>query len=109
MMKYSFPLIIAGFAYAVNETADKILIKNLTNQNPLEQLGIYSACYKLSIFMILFIQAFRLAAEPLFFNYQKKTNSKKIYAQLMRFYFFISMLLFLMISVFKNLLIFIML
>ena len=78
MMKYSFPLIIAGFAYAVNETADKILIKNLTNQNPLEQLGIYSACYKLSIFMILFIQAFRLAAEPLFFNYQKKTNSKKI-------------------------------
>jgi len=98
MMKYSFPLIIAGFAYAVNETADKILIKNLTNQNPLEQLGIYSACYKLSIFMILFIQAFRLAAEPLFFNYQKKTNSKKIYAQLMRFYFFISMLLFLMIS-----------
>ena len=98
MIKYSFPLIIAGMAYAVNETVDKILIKYLSSNNPLEQLGIYSACYKLSIFMILFIQAFRMAAEPLFFNYQKKTNSKEIYAQLMRLYFFISMLLFLFIS-----------
>ena len=87
MIKYSFPLIIAGMAYAVNETVDKILIKYLSSNNPLEQLGIYSACYKLSIFMILFIQAFRMAAEPLFFNYQKKINSKEIYAQLMRLYF----------------------
>ena len=97
ILKYSYPLIIGGMAYAVNETADKILIKYLCNENPLKQLGIYSACYKLSIFMILFIQSYRLAAEPLFFNYQTKLNAKKIYAQLMKVFVIIAMFLFLII------------
>lgn len=98
ILKYSYPLIIGGMAYAVNETVDKILIKYLCTDRPLEQLGIYSACYKLSIFMVLFTQSYRLAAEPLFFNYNKKTNSKKIYAQLMKVFIIIAMFLFLIIS-----------
>ncbi len=98
ILKYSYPLIIGGMAYAVNETADKILIKYLCTNNPLEQLGIYSACYKLSIFMILFTQSYRLAAEPLFFNYQSKLGAKKIYAQLMKVFVIIAMFLFLIIT-----------
>ena len=98
MLRYSYPLIIGGLAYAINETADKILIKYLCTNNPMEQLGIYSACYKLSIFMVLFVQSYRLAAEPVFFNYQKNKNNKKIYAQIMRVYIIISMLVFLLVA-----------
>ena len=102
MLKYSYPLIIGGMAYAVNETLDKILIKYLCNESPLEQVGIYSACYKLSIFMILFVQSYRLAAEPLFFNYQTKLNAKKNYAQLMKLFIIIAMFLFLIITLNLN-------
>jgi O-antigen/teichoic acid export membrane protein len=54
---YSLPLLIAGLAGMVNETLDRIMIKYLVpeNKEAMMQLGIYGACYKLSILMTLFI------------------------------------------------------
>ena len=70
MLHYAWPILIAGIAFVVNETADKILIKYLLPQGiAMRELGIYSACYKLTIFMTLFVQAYRFAAEPFFFNH----------------------------------------
>ena len=87
MMIYSLPLLIGGMAGMVNETMDRILLKYmLPPDTALEQVGIYGACYKLSILMTLFIQMFRYAAEPFFFKQAKEGNAKQVYADVMKYF-----------------------
>ncbi|MCB0465723.1 MAG: oligosaccharide flippase family protein, partial [Aequorivita sp.] len=52
MMKYAIPVLIAGIAFSINEAFDRILLKYLLPENVAEtQVGLYSACYKLGMFM----------------------------------------------------------
>ena len=98
MLAYAWPILIAGVAFIINETADKILIKYLLPKGiAMRELGIYSACYKLSIFMTLFVQAYRFAAEPFFFNQFHKPDAKKIYASMLRCFVLIALLIFLFV------------
>ncbi len=83
MLKYAIPLLIASLAYVTNENLDKILLDRMIGK---EQMGIYAACYKLGVFMILFIMAFRLGAEPFFFNQAKESNAKEIYAKVLKWF-----------------------
>ena len=89
MLRYSLPIVVIGFAGIINEMLDRALLKYLlpfditTN---LKMLGIYAACYKLSILMSLFIQAFRYAAEPFFFAYADKSDAKPVYAKVLKFF-----------------------
>jgi len=91
MTLYSFPLAIAGFAGIINETLDRILIKQMLfdpdTPSSLEyaesQVGIYSASYKLAMLVAILLQAYRYAAEPFFFRQMKNADRNKIYAQIM--------------------------
>ncbi|AOW21094.1 oligosaccharide flippase family protein [Urechidicola croceus] len=83
MLKYSWPIAVAGIAYVINENLDKYLIKNMIGDS---EMGIYSACYKLAIFMNLYIMAFKLGAEPFFFNHADKKNAKETYAKIMNYF-----------------------
>ena len=76
---------VAGFAGMVNETFDRIMLPRLVADpsTSLDQLGIYGACYKLSILMTLFVQTFRYAAEPFFFSQAGKEDARMIYARVM--------------------------
>jgi O-antigen/teichoic acid export membrane protein len=106
MFIFALPLAIAGFAGIVNETIDRILLKRLLmgdgSPNQLEhaqaQVGIYSANYKISVLIILFIQAFRYAAEPFFFSLEKRQDKDKIYSKVMTYFIAIVTLMFLVIS-----------
>jgi len=101
MIKYAWPILIAGLAFVVNESADKILIKYLLPKGiAMRELGIYSACYKLTIFLTLFTQAYRFAAEPFFFNQYNKPNAKKIYALMMRIFMLFSLAIFLFVTLY---------
>lgn len=51
-----------------------------------QQVGIYSANYRIAIFITLFIQAFRMAAEPFFFNQSADKNAPKTYARVMKWF-----------------------
>ncbi len=104
MLIYSFPLLIAGLAGTVNEVIDRILLKFLTpvSQNPMEQLGIYGASVKLAVLMTLFIQMFRYAAEPFFFSKKDDTNAKEIYSQVMKYFVFLGMSIFLFVMLFMD-------
>ncbi len=88
MMVYSLPLLIMGFAGMINETIDRLLLKYLIPDKAIAeaQVGIYSACYKVSILMTLFVQTFRQAAEPFFFTEANSTDSKKVYADVMKYF-----------------------
>lgn len=106
MLIFAIPIAIAGFAGIVNETIDRILLKRLLmgdgSPEKLEyaqaQVGIYSANYKLSILITLFIQAFRYAAEPFFFSLEKSEDKDKIYSKVMTYFIAIVALMFLVIS-----------
>jgi O-antigen/teichoic acid export membrane protein len=87
MLAYALPLMLAGLAGMTNETLGRILLKYLSpGDNSLEQLGIYGACYKMSVLMSIFIQAFRYAAEPFFFAYYKQQDSRTLYALVMNWF-----------------------
>ncbi len=88
MLIYAWPLLILGLAGIVNETIDRILLKHLlpSGSDPMAQLGIYGACYKISILMTLFIQTYKYAAEPFFFEQMKNQDAKLLYARLMNYF-----------------------
>lgn len=87
MIFYAFPLLIFGLAGIVNETMDRILLKELSPADIAQsQVGIYSACYKISILMTIFIQAFKYAAEPFFFAKAKDSDAKRNYSLVMTYF-----------------------
>ncbi|MFZ9942952.1 MAG: polysaccharide biosynthesis C-terminal domain-containing protein [Bacteroidia bacterium] len=87
-MVYALPLLFAGLAGMINETLDRAMLRQLIPDanEAMVQLGIYGACYKLSILMTLFIQAFRYAAEPFFFNQFGKDDAKENYARVTKYF-----------------------
>ncbi len=96
MMVYALPLLIVGLAGMVNETLDRILIKYLQSPVVGEYMqGVYGACYKISILMTIFIQAFRYSAEPFFFSRLKDDDNKKVYARVMKYFVIACSLIFL--------------
>ncbi len=105
ILRYSWPLVILGFAGMINETLDRILLKYLLplpKKEALEQLGIYSSCYKLSIFMTLAVQSFRYAAEPFFFSQMKTEDAKDTYAKVLKYFSFLTALIFLFVVVYMD-------
>lgn len=83
MLKYGWPVMVAGLAYIVNENFDKWILPQLLDKNI---NGAYAGCYKIAVFMTIFIQAFRLGAEPFFFNHSKEKNAKQTYATIMKYF-----------------------
>jgi O-antigen/teichoic acid export membrane protein len=96
MLKYGLPLLIAGLAGMANETLDRVLIPQLLPEEiGKSQNGIYGACYKVAVLMTIFIQAFKFAAEPFFFNNSKATDSKEKLAEIMKYFVIICTIIFL--------------
>ncbi len=92
LLKYGYPILIIGFAFSMNEMFGRISMNYLLPEDvALNQIGIYSASFKLAILLSLFVQAFRYAAEPFFFAQEKEKGAKEVYAQVMK-YFVILML-----------------
>ncbi|OWY20203.1 polysaccharide biosynthesis protein [Sphingobacteriales bacterium UPWRP_1] len=105
MMRYALPLVVVGFAGIINEMLDRVILKYLlpydmaTNQ---VMLGIYGACYKLSILMSLFTQSFRFAAEPMFFSHAGNQNAPKLYADSMKYFVVAGMVIFMGVMFFLD-------
>lgn len=83
LLNYGWPIMVAGLAYVINENFDKWLLPEMLGK---EINGAYSGCYKIAVFMTIFIQAFRLGAEPFFFNHAKEKNAKETYAAIMKYF-----------------------
>ena len=106
MMIYSLPLLVAGFGGMINETFDRIMlgwwapVKNIDAAKV--EVGIYSACYKLSILISLFIQAFRMGAEPFFFKQSGGVNPQRTYARVMKFFVITISVMFLFVALYLD-------
>jgi O-antigen/teichoic acid export membrane protein len=106
MMKYGLPLIIAGFAGMINETFDRIMLgwwaPVASVVEAKAEVGIYSACYKLSILISLAVQAFRMGAEPFFFKQAQQENAPKVYARVMKFFVITLCFMFLLVAMYLD-------
>lgn len=106
MLVYAIPLVIAGFAGIINETLDRILLKQII-YDPLvpstyhlaeSNVGIYSACYKLAMLVTILLQAYRYAAEPFFFSQLKNEDKNKVYVKVMNLFIATVCFVFLFVS-----------
>lgn len=102
---YSAPLIIVGFGGMINETIDRFMLIyrfDGTVQQAKAANGIYSANYKLAVLIVIFIQTFRMGAEPFFFKHASKENSKETYARIMNLFIIACCLCFLGVVLFLD-------
>jgi O-antigen/teichoic acid export membrane protein len=105
VMVYALPLTIAGFAGMINETFDRVMLQRwspLKGDAATFEVGVYSACYKLSILITLFVQAFRMGAEPFFFKQSSEDNAPKVYARVMKFFVLTICLMFLLVALYLD-------
>ncbi len=89
VMVYSLPLTVAGLGGMINEVFDRIMLDwrlPHANNYAVYQVGIYSACYRLSLLITVFVQAFRMGAEPFFFRQSVEESAQRTYARVMKFF-----------------------
>lgn len=89
ILTYSLPFVVIGLGGMVNEVVDRLMLLHLfkgTEAQAKNAVAIYNANYKLAIFITLFIQAFKMAAEPFFFSQAADKNAPKTYAKVMKWF-----------------------
>jgi O-antigen/teichoic acid export membrane protein len=105
MMKYGMPIMIAGIAFAINEQFDKILLGKLLPANiAAAEVGVYSACYKLGLFMVLYRTAYTLGIEPFFFSHANNKDAPQTYATITKYFVIFGSFILLSVIVFADVL-----
>jgi len=101
MILYSFPLLLAGVSGSINDALDKVLLRRIIGGDEgLSVVGEYGAAYKIAVLMALFIQMFRFAAEPFFFERAKHTDAKETFAFVMKYFIIIMLIVYLGINLY---------
>jgi O-antigen/teichoic acid export membrane protein len=104
MMVYGLPILVAGIAFAINEQFDKILLSKLLPRNIADdEVGVYSACYKLGLFMVLYRTAYTLGIEPFFFSHASDKNAPQTYAMVTKYFVIFGSFIMLSVIVFADL------
>lgn len=112
-LKFGLPFIPAGLGYAINESLDRFLLNNYlsketithlygTGFNPESIVGVYAACYKLAVFMLLFVQMFRMAWQPFFLRHADDPNARDLYSDVFRYFNVVAGVIFLGVALFAT-------
>lgn len=107
VMQYSYPLIIVGLGGMVNDMLSRLVYRHVVDL-PLEaankELGVFGNLYRLAVLVTVMIQAFRMAAEPFFFNRAKSEDAPRTYARVMKFFVIACCFMFLFIALYRDVL-----
>lgn len=104
MVNYSYPLLLAGLSGTINDALDKIILRRMIGEEDgLSVVGKYGAGYKIGVLMALFIQMFRFAAEPFFFERAKHSDAKDTYSFVMKYFILVMLVVFLGINLYLSL------
>lgn len=107
VMHYSYPLIIVGLGGMVNDMLSRLVYRHVVDVSPAQadkELGIFGNLYRLAVLVTVMIQAFRMAAEPFFFNHSKEEDAKKTYSRVMKFFVIACCFMFLFIGLYRDVL-----
>ncbi len=105
VMKYSAPLIIVGLGGMVNDVLSRLIYRHVVDlpiQQANHEAGIFANIFRLALLTTIMIQAFRMAAEPFFFNQSKNENAQLTYARVMKFFVIVCCFMFLFIGLFLD-------
>jgi O-antigen/teichoic acid export membrane protein len=105
VLRYGFPVLIAGFAGVINDTLDRVMFQKLypvPEEVSLRMVGVYTAAVRLSVMISLVIQAFRMAAEPFFFSVSREQDAPQTYARVMKWFVIVLATMFLGIMLFLD-------
>lgn len=89
VIHYAYPLIIVGLGGMINEMLSRLVYSHVLDLPLAEekrQLGIFGASYKVAVLITIFIQVFKMAAEPFFFSQSADKNAPRTYARVMKFF-----------------------
>ncbi len=112
-LRFGLPFVPAGLGYAINETLDRFFLGNYMSQSTVTELyspdmtpddivGIYSACYKLSVFMLLLVQMFRMAWQPFFLRESDDPDAPELYRDVFRYFNVVAGVCFLIVALFAQ-------
>ncbi|MEX1268773.1 MAG: lipopolysaccharide biosynthesis protein [Balneolaceae bacterium] len=111
-VRFGWPFVPAGIGYVINEMLDRHFLNNMNpvhaeqlygnNITPEDLVGIYSACYKLAVFMLLLVQMYRMAWQPFFMRHSRDKDSPKTFGQAFIWFNVFSAIIFLVIALFKE-------
>jgi O-antigen/teichoic acid export membrane protein len=107
VLQYSYPLIIVGLGGMINDMLSRLVYRHVVDVSPAQadkELGIFGNLYRLAVLVTVMIQAFRMAAEPFFFNRAKEENAKKTYARVMKVFVIACCFMFLFIGLYRDVL-----
>jgi O-antigen/teichoic acid export membrane protein len=107
VMHYSYPLIIVGLGGMINDMLSRLVYRHVVQVSPAEadkELGVFGNLYRLAVLVTVLIQAFRMAAEPFFFNRSKEENAPRTYARVMKFFVIACCYMFLFIGLYRDVL-----
>lgn len=110
---FGLPFVPAGLGFAINETLDRFFLGNYLSEATISELygpdfipedivGIYSACYKVSVFMMLLVQMFRMAWQPFFLREADNPDAPKIYSDVFRYFNVVAGICFLGVALFAT-------
>lgn len=105
VMRYSMPLIIVGLGGMINDVLSRLIYRHvvdLPRQQADHELGIFANIFRIALLVTILIQAFRMAAEPFFFNQSKNENAQRTYARVMKFFVIACCFMFLLIALFLD-------
>jgi O-antigen/teichoic acid export membrane protein len=105
VMRYSAPLIIVGLGGMINDVLSRLIYRHVVDlpQNQADhELGIFANIFRIALLITIMIQAFRMAAEPFFFNKSGDENAQKTYARVMKFFVIACCFMFLFIGLFLD-------
>ena len=103
VMHYAYPLLIVGMGGMINDMLSRLIyqhVVDLPEQQAKHELAIFGNIYRLAVLITILIQAFRMAAEPFFFNRSREENSQRVYARVMKFFVIACCFMFLFISLY---------
>jgi len=112
-LRFGIPFIPAGLGFVINEMLDRFFLGNYMSQATVAQLygpdmtpddavGVYSACYKLSVFMLLLVQMFRMAWQPFFLRHADDSEAPKLYRDVFLYFNGVAGLCFLVVALFAE-------
>jgi len=107
VMQYAYPLIIVGLGGMINDMLSRLVYRHVVDVSPAQadkELGVFGNLYRLAVMVTVMIQAFRMAAEPFFFNKSGEENAPKTYARIMKFFVIACCFMFLFIGLYRDVL-----
>jgi O-antigen/teichoic acid export membrane protein len=97
MFRFGIPYVPSGLALIVMDQIGRFFLDRIKGK---EATGLFSASYKLGMFMALIVAAFRFAWQPFFLKRSQQPDAEKVFSRVLTYFLLFTGFVFLVISYF---------